>query len=310
MQKMRKTLVVGVTLAMVTGLAACGGDDDSADAETPTEEATDTTEAEAVPTTTEAPAAFDLEGAVADYVAALPEGFLAVGDIDVFKEGAEASGALLVDVREIAEYEEGHIEGAINIPLRTLAQNLDKIPTDRQVYVYCASGFRAGQALASLGMLGYDNVLSFKPGWKGWTEAEEPVSTDAVEAEVVGAPEIEPALLEAVDGYLSTIPEGFLSAGDAEAVLEAAGAGTFLVDVRTAGEYADGHLDGAPNVDLRALVDGLGEIPTDSNVIAYCGSGHRAAIATAALHILGVTNVKGYGSSYQSLVDAGAMVAA
>ena len=64
----------------------------------------------------------------------------------------------------------------INIPLRDLAQNLDMIPTDRQVFIYSKSGWRAGIALSSLGLMGYGNVLAFPPGWNGWTEAGEPVT--------------------------------------------------------------------------------------------------------------------------------------
>jgi rhodanese-related sulfurtransferase len=250
-------------------------------------------------------APFDLTASVDEYLSTIPAGFLAIGDLDVFKDGVEASGALVVDVREVGEYEEGHIPGAVNIPLRTVAANVDKIPTDRQVYVYCASGFRAGQALSSLGMLGYDNVLSYKPGWKGWTEADQEVSTEAVTAEVVVAPDIEPELLAAVDGYLSTIPEGFYSAGDVAKVGEARDAGAFMLDVRTAEEFDTSHIEEATNIDLRAIAKEFQGVPTDSNVITYCGSGHRSAMAVAALHVLETDNVIGYGGSYDSLVEGG-----
>jgi rhodanese-related sulfurtransferase len=289
--------LIGLLLALAMISAGCSSSDTADTTVAPT------TAAPAATTTTVA--TFDLTASVDEYLSSIPEGFLAIGDIDAFKDGVEASGALVIDVRETSEYAEGHIPGAVNIPIRTLAQNLDKVPTDRQVYVYCASGFRAGQALSSLGMLGYDNVLSYKPGWAGWTDAGEDVSTEAAEAEVVGAPEIEPALLEAVDGFLSTIPDGFLSAGDPAKMQEAMDAGAFLLDVRTAGEYADGYIEGATNLDLREIAKGIDGVPTDANVITYCGSGHRSAMAVAALHVLAADNVKGYGGSYTSLVDAG-----
>ncbi|MEN8041306.1 MAG: rhodanese-like domain-containing protein [Actinomycetota bacterium] len=293
MRRMYRASLIGLVLVIAMISAACGGDD-SAD--------TTTTVADATTTTV---AAFDLEASVDEYLSALPEGFLAIGDVDAFKEGVEASGALVIDIRETGEYAEGHIPGAVNIPIRTITANLDKIPMDRQVYVYCKSGFRAGQTLAALGMLGYDNVLSYKPGWNGWTEAEQEVSMDAVEAEVVGAPDINAELLAAVDGFMSTIPEGFLSAGTADSVVEAMDAGSAVIDVRTVGEFEKGHLEAATNIDLRALASNLASVPTDSNVIVHCGSGHRAAMATAVLHVLGFDNEKGYGGSYDSLVEAG-----
>ena len=45
------------------------------------------------------------------------------------------------------------------------------------------------------------------------------------------------------------------------------------------------------------------------HVVTYCGSGHRSAMAIAALHVLGADNVKGYGGSFTSLVDAGLPIA-
>lgn len=90
----------------------------------------------------------------------------------------------------------------------------------------------------------------------------------------------------------------------------AAGAGTALVDVRTTDEYAVSHVDGATNVDIRSLAANADMIPTDSNVISYCGSGHRAGMSVPAMHVLGVATSKAYGGSYDSLVEAGATVAA
>ena len=159
-------------------------------------------------------------------------------------------------------------------------------------------------AFSALGLVGYDNVLSYRPGWDGWTEAGEEVSTEEVMAEVVGAPDIEPELLAAVDAYMSTIPEGFNSAGDAAKFLEAADAGSFVLDVRTADEFAAGHLEAATHVDLRALATGIDMVPTDAATIVHCGSGHRAAMALPALAVLDRASSKAYGGTYDSLVEA------
>lgn len=296
--------LIGVVLALAMVAAACSSDDEA------TVETTTTTTTTVAETTATTEAAFDLMAAVDEYLTNIPEGFLAIGDVEVFKEGVEVGGALVIDVREDSEYAEGHIPGAVNIPFRRLTQSLDTIPTDRQVYVYCKSGFRAAQSLAALGLVGYDNVLAYKPGWDGWTAAGEEVSTEATTAEVVGAPDIEPELLAAVDGYMSTIPEEFNSAGDAARFQEAAATGAFVLDVRTADEYAVSHLDGATNVDIRSLAKEIDMVPTDSNTLAYSGSGHRAAMALPALALLERSSSTAYDGTYESLVEAGAPVAA
>jgi len=204
-----------VALALVA--ASYGGD-----------EATGTTASAPLVATTEAPgttaappttvATFDLVAAASEYAATIPEGYMAVGDPTAFKDAVTAGNALVIDVREPGEYAEGHILDAINIPLRILAENLEKIPTDSQVFVYCKSGWRAGMATSSLRMLGYDNVLAYPPGWNGWTEAGEAISTGEVTAMTYEVPAIPPDMYSAVNDFLTTIPEGWRSyAGAASA---------------------------------------------------------------------------------------------
>jgi len=254
----------------------------------------------AVPT--EAPAAeevaeTDVTAVVAEYLAGIPEGFMNVGKIDTFKEAIDA-GALLIDVREVGEYEAGHIPGAVNVPIRTLTQNLDKIPADMPVFVYCASGHRAGIALSALRSLGYDNVRAFSPGWKGWSSANEEVSMEAVAGESYDVPEIDPAVLAAVDGFVSNIPEGWLAIGDAEKLDNAIAAGAVLIDVREPGEYAEGAIPNALSIPIRSLGENLDQIPTDTPVVVYCASGFRAALSLSALQIMGYTNVRSFPPSY------------
>ena len=68
-------------------------------------------------------------------------------------------GAVLLDVRTPQEYSEGHIPGSKNVPL----QSLDKIRSivenkDTELFVYCYSGARSRQAVATLGQMGYTKV--------------------------------------------------------------------------------------------------------------------------------------------------------
>jgi rhodanese-related sulfurtransferase len=228
-----------------------------------------------------------------------------VGNLEAFKAAIESASPLLIDVREADEYAEGHIEGAINIPLRTVADNLDKIPADQPVIVYCASGLRAGQATAALQILGYDNVRAFPGSWKAWSAAGEPASTEATEAVAVTPKEVDPATLAAVAEYLNNIPEGFLSVGDVEKFAAAIDAGATAIDVREESEFSEGHIPGAINLPIRTLAQTLDQIPTDAPVIVYCASGHRAAMANAALHVMGLDNVRVFPAGYGAWEAAG-----
>ena len=301
-KKITSVLSVLIVLSMLLG--ACGGTAAPA-AEAPVaaplaQEVAPTAVPEVAPTAApvvEAMPAVDVTGVVSEYLAGIPEGYMNVGKIDAFKE-ALAAGAVLIDVREASEYDAGHIPGAINVPLRTLTANLDKIPTDQPVFVYCASGHRAGMALSSLRTLGYANVKAFSPGWKGWSGANEEVSMEAVVGESFEIPNFDQATFEAVDGFVSNIPEGWLSIGTVEKLDEAIAAGAVLIDVRETSEYADGAIPNALSMPIRTLGDNLADIPMDVPVVVYCASGFRAALSTAALQIMGYTNVRAFPPSY------------
>jgi rhodanese-related sulfurtransferase len=69
-----------------------------------------------------------------------------------------------------------HIPGAINIPLRTLTQHIDKIERDRPVVLYCSSGDRSAMGVVTLHLLGYDNVQRFPPSFAAWQAAGEAIA--------------------------------------------------------------------------------------------------------------------------------------
>ncbi|MBC7442788.1 MAG: rhodanese-like domain-containing protein [Ramlibacter sp.] len=79
-------------------------------------------------------------------------------------------------------------------------------------------------------------------------------------------------------------------------------ADTVVIDVRTPGEYASGHLEGAINIDVQSsdFDSRMAALPTDGDYLVYCQSGNRSSVATARLAELG----------YTSVTDAGGISAA
>lgn len=75
-----------------------------------------------------------------------------------------------------------------------------------------------------------------------------------------------------------------------------------ILDVRTPGEYLSGHIKGALNVSHDELERRLGEIPGDksSEIVVYCQSGRRAAIAEKILVEKGYTNIKDLAGHWQN----------
>jgi len=65
------------------------------------------------------------------------------------------NGALILDVRDPGEFQNGSIDGAINIPLGQLRQRLDELPHDREIWINCGVGQRAYYACRLLTQLGF-----------------------------------------------------------------------------------------------------------------------------------------------------------
>lgn len=85
---------------------------------------------------------------------------------DVKKAVAEGK-AVLVDVREKAEWDDGHLKGALSLPLSALKKEEkapDNLPKDKPVYVHCAAGARALVGSAVLKKFGLD-ARALKPGF-------------------------------------------------------------------------------------------------------------------------------------------------
>jgi len=109
--------------------------------------------------------------------------------LDKVKKQVEDKKALLVDVREQEEWDKGHVDGAVLVPLGDLAKRAKdpefvaelekKLPKDKTVYCHCARGQRALRAAEVFEKLGYKDVRPLKPGYQellkaGFLKAETP----------------------------------------------------------------------------------------------------------------------------------------
>ena len=71
----------------------------------------------------------------------------------------QGEGAIIVDVREKEEYEEEHLDDAINIPYTEIVDKIGEYAdTDTKIIVYCKSGVRSNKAATALVEAGYKNI--------------------------------------------------------------------------------------------------------------------------------------------------------
>jgi len=88
--------------------------------------------------------------------------------LDEFKAYIGQEGVQVVDVRGASEYKAGHVEGADNVFVGTLPDNLDKISKDKQVVIHCQSGDRSAIAYSVLRRHGFTNVKNYSGGYAEW----------------------------------------------------------------------------------------------------------------------------------------------
>lgn len=242
-----------------------------------------------------------------DYLTNLTANFNAVRVPDVEEAIAGDDTPLLLDVRTVDEYTEGHIEGAINIPLNELTANLDQLPDlDEDIIVYCGSGHRSAMAMTALNLLGYDNAVSLLGGVRAWTGSDLSITDVVTTAEVGTAPEFNTTVFEMVDAYMTAVPQGYFIVRTDGLNAELVESDIALIDVRTDGEFEDGFIGGATHIPLEQLFADASALPAeDASVVVYDNPTHRSSVAMVLLQMLGYEDVRTLGGGFGAWTNAG-----
>jgi rhodanese-related sulfurtransferase len=98
-------------------------------------------------------------------------------DVEVFSQRAEQGDRILLDVRTPAEFEAGHIPGAVNLDIQSpsFATELGTLDRNARYLVYCRSGRRSARACDMMVEMGFIDLTDLAPGFNGWTSGGKPV---------------------------------------------------------------------------------------------------------------------------------------
>ncbi len=213
-------------------------------------------------------------------------------ELDEFVEG---KSPVFVDVRDVFDFEAGHVSGAHHIPLTHLLRRIDELPAGRPVIIYGENGKKAHQALRQLVLEGFTDVTNVAGGF---------ISLERYER-AQGFRNLKVPLLEVEEKTLSS--EGVTDENGADQESDTAAAtmdnGPIIIDVRTPEECARGMYPGAVNIPLDELpgqIDNIGS--KDRDITLYCASGARSAYGTKILQQLGFTNVSNGGGIMDMMV--------
>jgi len=101
-------------------------------------------------------------------------------------QGCLDFGTLIIDIREPAEYERGHIPGAVHLPrgllefeihglVERLRTDQNMLPEEQPIVLYCGTGGRSALAADTMATLGYRNAKSMSGGIVAWAQAKLPL---------------------------------------------------------------------------------------------------------------------------------------
>jgi rhodanese-related sulfurtransferase len=147
---------------------------------------------------------------------------------ELVKKGPEAGGFVLIDARPAKRYEEGHIAGAVSVPVSKLKkEGAELLPSDKNIpLVFYCGGPTCGMSPKAAGIAlksGYKNVSVFLGGEPGWKKA----------------------------GYCTTSTPGFIQTGN-----------VILVDLRDHKAVTAGHIPGAVSIPSGTLDDMKSQFPS------------------------------------------------
>lgn len=118
-----------------------------------------------------------LETRLLGYLSYLPPDYQAVAPAALKARLEAGDTPFLLDVREPEEFATGYIAGAVNVPIRTVAKNLHRLPQSKsaEIITICPSGFRSAQVTMTLTLLGHTNVKTMVLGMREWNAQRFPV---------------------------------------------------------------------------------------------------------------------------------------
>lgn len=91
----------------------------------------------------------------------------------VAPEALEATKSLILDIRAMNEYVEGHIPNATQLHGGRVMWNLDQLPKDQSIVMHCRTGARVGPVASALRAAGYNDVRELEGSYLGWIMSQQ-----------------------------------------------------------------------------------------------------------------------------------------
>ena len=184
--------------------------------------------------------------------------------VDTFVKYVE-EGAVILDTRDTSAFGGCHIPKSLNIGFEPQLANWVGmvVPPEKDILLVVQDRQAYYDMRTELNRIGYDRILGYLTGGiETWVYSGRPV--------------------ERLEQYSVNELKDRIDSGNAPV----------LLDVRTDQEWDQGRIDGAEHMPFTEILDACCSLPTDNEIIVYCGSGYRSNIAGSYMLAHGYTNVK------------------
>ena len=196
-------------------------------------------------------------------------------DPEAFEKAANATGAVVLDVRHQDEFAKGHIPKSIFIGIDGgFAPWVGALIGDvtHPILIVAPDG-REEETIIRLARVGFDNTIGYlEGGISAWTQAQKEIDT------------VENVAVENFKKQLDTNP---------------------IFDVRKPGEFTVGRLQDAHNTPLDFINDHLQEFPKENTFYIHCAGGYRSMIAASILKSRGYHNLINVEGGFGAIKNAG-----
>ena len=212
------------------------------------------------------------------------------GKAKAMTQGKE-SGYLFIDLRSPADYAAKHVRGAVNLSIVALAENIDRLPMDKTLVLYCYTGQSSALAMAPLKAYGY-RAIFINGGFANLEEAEfvmDTVKKDFSAAAGKNAKASDVTALAGIKSNLLAIAKQHsvktlvVAQTDTKELVEGSPNKYAFVDLRPRDAYEQSHIKGSISAPLAELNNKVSLLPKDKRLILCCKSGQLASMATAPL---------------------------
>jgi rhodanese-related sulfurtransferase len=183
---------------------------------------------------------------------------------------------VVIDTRGEMTAKQGHIQGAVAIPLEAVVAEKNQFPLDRKAYIVLygqeTEYDKIGPVIKDILSWGYKRVYLLQGGYSAWAKNNKPIMKDLVRTKIF---------------YLPRPHPGEITGDEFMNIVDGKPEDKMVLDVRTQAEAAAGMLPNAVNIPVDELNGRLSELPENKEIITHCRTGLRAEMGYTILRNAG-----------------------